>query len=140
MELDLICFEPPFVFDAASMQQFAEAPNALTVIARDEENLLAGFAIVHLEDAGTKRYGYIVTIDVAVPYRRKGLAGRLMEHLEDQAARAGAAWMDLHVLTQNDTAVRFYEARGYLMQGTQRGFYGPRLHALRYRKELQRAR
>ena len=34
--LDEVCFEPPFRFSARAMRQFAEARNALTVVAENE--------------------------------------------------------------------------------------------------------
>jgi ribosomal-protein-alanine N-acetyltransferase len=74
--LDEVCFEPPFRFSARVMQQFAEARNALTVVAETEMGEIAGFCIAHVERAGKGFRAYVVTLDVAPQCRRHGLAGR----------------------------------------------------------------
>ena len=72
--LDLVCFEPPFRFSRAAMRGFAEAVGALTVLA-EAQGELAGFCIAQLE----KQNAYVVTLDVAPTWRRRGLA-RLRSH------------------------------------------------------------
>src|ERR1700761_3178305 len=112
--LDEVCFEPPFRFSARVMQQFAEARNALTVVAEDEATgEIAGFCIAHIERAGNGLRAYIVTLDVAPQYRRHGLARRMMRRIERQAAEAGCSSVELHVSVENDGAIAFYEAEGY---------------------------
>src|SRR6185312_10182246 len=109
--LDEACFEPPFRFSRAAMRRFAEAKKARVVIA--EEDGLAGFCIVHVERVEGGRVGYVVTLDVAEQWRRKGLAGELMRRVEAEAHEAGCWAMVLHVFVGNDGAIRFYERCGY---------------------------
>lgn len=142
--LDEVCFTPEFRFDRRSMQRFAEAGNALSLVVEhvtiSDTNTdvapIAGFAIVHLERSAAVRRGYVITLDVAPELRRCGLAGRLMNEMERRAAEARAIHMELHVFAENDAAIQFYERRGYTCLGTQRGFYGRGLDALVYRKRL----
>ncbi|MDR3746195.1 MAG: GNAT family N-acetyltransferase [Acidobacteriaceae bacterium] len=129
--LDVLCFEPVFRFSRRAMREFAEAADALTVLA-EAEGELAGFCIVHLSE----RMGYVVTLDVAEAWRRRGLAQRLMAEVERQASNAGAVGMELHAFTGNAGAIRFYERIGYERVGTAENFYGPGLDALIYRKPL----
>jgi ribosomal-protein-alanine N-acetyltransferase len=96
--------------------------------------VLAGFCIVHLEPGGV---GYVVTLDVAEGFRRRGLAGELMRRGEDAAGVAGCTSMALHVFPGNEGAVRFYERSGYGLEGVARGFYGVGMDALVYRKKLE---
>jgi len=129
--LDLLCFAPAFRFSRGAMRSFAEAPGAFSLLAH-AQGTLAGFCIAQLED----RTGYIVTLDVASAWRRRGLARRLMAELESRLLAAGAAEMHLHVFTGNEAAIRFYESIGYTRIGMAENFYAQNLHALVYRKKF----
>jgi [ribosomal protein S18]-alanine N-acetyltransferase len=130
--LDVRCFEPVFRFSRTAMRRFAEAKGAFTVVA-ESQGELAGFCIVQMEE----HVGYVVTLDVATPGRRQGLARRLMAHVETQVRAAGGVDMALHVYAGNTAAVRFYESAGYARRGTAQDFYGRDLDALVYGKRLQ---
>lgn len=58
-------------------------------------------------------HGYLQTIDIAPKYRRRGVASRILEHVEDQIAQAGGLAMRLHVSVQNQPAIMMYEHHGY---------------------------
>jgi ribosomal-protein-alanine N-acetyltransferase len=95
--------------------------------------------IVHLEGTGRALGGYVVTLDVAEEWRRRGLAGRLMEEVEQRAWAKGAVWMGLHVFVENGGAMAFYERAGYMRGERVVGFYagsqaGERMDAWVYRK------
>lgn len=129
--LDMACFEPVFRFSRSAMRGFAEAPEAVTLLA-EANGGLAGFVIAEVAD----RAGYIVTIDVGVEWRGKGLARRLMQDLESETRRAGAEVLLLHVYVQNGPAISLYERLGYETTGVSHDFYGTGLHALTYQKSL----
>ena len=134
--LDVVCFAPEFRFDRASMQAFAEERGAIAVVA-EELGGLVGFVIVHLERVGAGWRGYVVTLDVAEEWRRRGLAGMLMREAEARVAAAGGRWMELHVFTGNAAAIRFYERLGYERIGMIQRFYGAAgLDAFVYRREI----
>ena len=117
------------------MRRFAEAQNAWVVIA-EARGALAGFCIVHLEAAETVHVGYVVTIDVAEGFRRKGLGERMLAAGEAWVRASGGLGMMLHVYVKNMGAVRFYERLGYKRVGGQEGFYGPGVNAAMYWKEF----
>ena len=135
VELDTQCFEPPFRFSSAAMRRFAEAKNAWVVVA-ESEGAVAGFCIVHLERAETLDVGYVVTIDVAPGFRRRGLGEEMLAVGEAWVRASGGAGIMLHVFVKNDAAIRFYERLGYKRVGGQRGFYGPGIDAAMYWKEF----
>lgn len=138
--LDEVCFAAEFRFDRQSMRRFVEVKNAIVLIAEDDAAEISGFVIVHVEGGGGGVRGYVVTLDVAPARRRMGLAGRLMDESERRARLGGAGWMELHVFTRNDAAVRFYEGRGYERVGLRKGFYGGAkegLDAFVYQKDLR---
>jgi len=135
VELDEECFGPPFRFSRRAMQRFAEAGNAWVRVA-EYDGSLAGFCILHRESAGVAEMGYVVTIDVAKPFRGQGVGERMLSAGEVWVGGWSGAGVMLHVFVENERAVRFYERMGYGRVGMQRGFYGPGLDAAMYWKDL----
>jgi [ribosomal protein S18]-alanine N-acetyltransferase len=133
--LDDECFEAPFRFSRSAMKRFAEAKNACVVVA-DSGGELAGFCIVHIERSRRKLVGYVVTLDVASAYRRRGIARRLMEAVARLAAGDDCKILALHVHIGNAAAIGFYERMGFEAVGSVEAFYGPGLDALMMRAML----
>lgn len=130
--LDVECFAPEFQFSRRMMRGFAEAPGAMTVLAEAAGELI-GFCVVQMEE----KLGYVVTLDVAAVWRRRGLARRMVQEMEAKVRAAGGSGMALHVFTGNTGAMHFYESLGYGRAGRAEGFYGHGLDALVYRKKLE---
>jgi len=136
-QLDEACFAEEFRFDRESMREFAEERNAIVRVAETVSGEIAGFVIVHVEYVLTTWRAYVVTLDVAVECRQRGLARRLMREVEASAMVAGVRWIQLHVYTGNAGAIRFYERMGYERINMQPDFYGEAgLDAFVYGKEL----
>ncbi len=135
--LDEDCFVVAFRFDRESMREFAEARNAICLIAERGGGGLAGFVIVHLDAMAAGLRGYVVTLDVAEGVRREGVASKLMVEAERRARVVGALQMELHVFTGNEGAIRLYERMGYSRLAVRRRFYRTSgLDAFLYHKEL----
>lgn len=140
--LDEACFAAPFRFSRGMMRRFAEAKHARVLVAETGIEL-AGFCIVHVERVAGGCVGYVVTLDVAEEFRRKGLARELMRRGEAEAVQAGCSEMLLHVFVGNMDAIRFYEKVGYARLRRAVAFYGhdPRgktVDGWLYRKRLVR--
>jgi len=135
VQLDEVCFDPPFRFSTPTMRRFAEAENAWVILA-EENGDLAGFCILHRERADTMDIGYVVTIDVAEPYRRQGIAERMLVDAETWVRTFNGSGIMLHVFVRNEAAILFYEKMGYSRLGINRGFYGGTIDAALYWKEL----
>ncbi len=133
--LDEICFEAAFRFTKRAMRHFAEAGHAQVLLAENAGEL-AGFSIVHVEHANEGPEAYLLTLDVAPAFRRRGVATGLMERAEREAREAGCRAMLLHVFTGNTAAIAMYEAMGYTRLGAAENFYGKGAHAWVYRKPL----
>lgn len=131
--LDVECFEAVFRFSRRAMRRFAEADEAVTVLAEADGGVLAGFAIAEVAEGAA----YVVTVDVASAWRRRGLGRRLMEALEERATVAGVETMSLHVFAGNAGAVELYERLGYERTGVAQGFYGRGLDGLMFEKRLR---
>src|SRR4051812_17029259 len=96
--LDITCFDPAFRFSRRAMRAFAEAKNAVTVVAEAGSELVA-FSIAQVEE----QISYVVTLDVSPAWRRQGLAQSLMSELESRARETGALSMSLHVHSRNES-------------------------------------
>jgi ribosomal-protein-alanine N-acetyltransferase len=129
--LDVECFAPAFRFSRRAVKGFAEAEEAVTVIAKSGAEM-AGFAIAEIAEGA----GYVVTVDVGTTWRRRGLGRLLMQELEARARAAGAQAMMLHVYVENEGAVAMYEALGYMRRGMARAFYGEGRDGWVYEKPL----
>lgn len=136
--LDAVCFERPFRFTRGAMRRFAETKKARVTIA-EEQRALAGFVILHMEEAEESRIGYIITLDVAPEQRRRGIARLLMTEAERQACEAGCAALVLHVFTGNEAAIRFYASIGFVRSHREEEFYGPEVDAWVFHKRLRPA-
>ena len=90
------------------MRGFAEASGAIAVLA-EAAGELVGFCVVQMEQT----VGYVVTLDVAAAWRRRGLARRLIAEVATRVRAAGGSGMALHVFNGNTAAVQFYEAIGW---------------------------
>jgi ribosomal-protein-alanine N-acetyltransferase len=135
--LDEVCFASEFRFDRESMRAFADARNAVVLIAEKAGGAMAGFVIAHVERTSTGLRGYVVTLDVAPECRRMRIGERLMRHVERRVFAEGALWMELHVFTGKDGAIRFYERLGYARVAMKQRFYGADgLDGFVYRREL----
>ena len=135
-ELDLLCFTEPFTFDLPSMRRFATQKNAIVVVA-EALGSLAGFAILNVENMLGAKLAYITTLDVHPEQRRLGLASQLMDEAEYLAKSAGAGLATLHVYADNESAIAFYERRGYLRGSADVDFYAPGMSAWSYTKLLK---
>jgi GNAT superfamily N-acetyltransferase len=61
---------------------------------------------------------HIGLLIVATPQWGSGLAGRVVQGLEDWARRAGADWMRLGVVEVNARGLRFWQGQGYTVVRT----------------------
>ena len=116
------------------MARYLRLPNSFTIVATQGTALL-GFLIVQLQ-SGQQTGAYLVTLDVHPNFRRLGLAGRLVAEAEATSATSGAFLMELHVWTENDAAIKFYERRGFARTDVLAGYYGHGSDALFLSKRL----
>jgi ribosomal-protein-alanine N-acetyltransferase len=135
--LDELCFSEQFRFDREAMREFAEERNAVVRIAEMVGGEIVGFVIAHLKHVASEWRAYVVTLDVAPDCRQEGLGRRLIREVEACAMAAGVRWIQLHVFTGNEAAIRFYERLGYERIRVRRGYYGAAgLDGIVYGKEL----
>ena len=77
----------------------------------EAEKTLAGFILGTLIDKRQSAwtYGYINWIGIEPDWQRRGVAGRLINRLQDTFIEAGARMLILDTDAQNERAIRFFE-------------------------------
>jgi [ribosomal protein S18]-alanine N-acetyltransferase len=131
--IEQLCFQPPFRFPRRYMQQLVSSPGSATWIA-EEDQQMAGFAIVEWSEKDGQIRAYIQTLEVAPTHRKLGIATQLLSHGETSAVAAGARDLWLHVAESNAAAIHLYEAHGYLPRGREEDYYAAGVHAAIYFK------
>jgi ribosomal-protein-alanine N-acetyltransferase len=129
------CFQPPLRFPRRYMQQLVSNPDAATWIAEEDEQM-AGFAIIEWNQEAEQMIAYIQTLEVAPDRRKQGIATELLVRCEALAMAAGANAVWLHVAEKNAPAIHLYQAHGYQPQGREENYYASLLHAIIFSKPL----
>lgn len=137
--IEMVCFKPPIRFTRGYMQRLVQAANGATWIAENEDRM-AGFAIVEWTRQDDGLIAYLQTIEVRPEARGLGVGGELLRRVENSARQAGATLLWLHVEARNDRALRLYEAHGFRSIGRTENYYGRDRAALVYEKPLKRAK
>lgn len=94
----------------------------LFLVAEAEGNII-GYAIGEIEWRERVRVGHVMNIAVAEEWRRKGLAGKLLDELEGRFKERRAEFSYLEVRTGNTPAQSLYRKRGYAILGQLPGYY-----------------
>ncbi len=115
--LEQICFSTPWSAD--SLQRELDTPGAAFFVAENEAGVPIGYVGTHI----VLDEGYIANLAVHPDYRRRGVAGALLRHLEALAARRELAFWSLEVRESNAAAIRLYTRHGYMVTGRRPGFY-----------------
>jgi ribosomal-protein-alanine N-acetyltransferase len=130
--LDQVCFEPGIAYSRGELRRFLSIATAQGVLA-DRDGTLAGFAVGYLTRGRT---AHVVTLDVGLSQRRRGLGKALLEALLARLARAGAREARLEVSTENAGAIAFYERLGFRVRRRLPDYYGPGHGALEMERDL----
>ena len=93
----------------------------------------AGFAIMSYGDSRA----HLNLLAVEPRQRRRGIARRMLDWLEQSAIEAGTFHVGLEVRASNRGAQAFYLARGYEVTGRVRGYYQGIDDAIRMRRDLR---
>jgi GNAT superfamily N-acetyltransferase len=89
------------------------------IFVADDDGCLIGYACVFGSvtpdevDERPEPYSFIAELFVRSEYRGLELGRRLIERAEHHAAARGSYKLELKVLAQNESAIKFYEALGY---------------------------
>jgi ribosomal-protein-alanine N-acetyltransferase len=116
--LEAACFTNPWTREMLE-RDVAGSDVARVYVARDETGGVAAFCTCWFVIDEL----HINTIAVHPARRRLGLATRLMRHVLDEAARAGARRATLEVRASNAAARRLYAGLGFVEAGARPRYY-----------------
>jgi ribosomal protein S18 acetylase RimI-like enzyme len=125
----------PIALAAAICASLVNRANAATWIAEEDERM-AGFAIVVWAKRTRGITAYIQTIEVAPEARGRGIGRELLGRIEELRARGGSSPDRAARRGRKHRAIRLYEAQGYRCEGRQENYYPHGRAALIYGKRL----
>jgi ribosomal-protein-alanine acetyltransferase len=127
-----------FTVEAYSEKQISRLlkdPKGVTLLAQADSDI-AGFILGLVEDLKNHRLGHVVTIDVALKYRRIGIGSILLKEIEVIFSQRGAEAVYLEVRVDNKSARQLYSKHGYKEFGALEDYYSAGTHGLRLIKRL----
>ena len=120
-KIDQACYEPAIAYSRRELRNYLRFPGSDCIVAEKTEKSAkpVGFIVTaHRED-----WGYIITIDVLVRYRRDGVGTMLLTAAEGRLAAAGVREMWLETATDNAAAIAFWQKHGYRNRGVKKRYY-----------------
>ncbi len=96
---------------------------------------IAGFIIAQVEIEENTEFGHIVTINVAPSFRRKKVATKMIQQLENALKQRSISQSRLEVREDNYAAIRLYQDLDYQTVGKLDRYYGKK-HGLFLQKTL----
>ena len=130
-KLDQACFPPGISYSKFSLQYFLNLPAADCLVAEDGKTL-AGFLLAEANPP----LAHIITLDVASPYRRKGLGSQLLAEIEKHFRFKEVHSVLLETAVENETGIAFWEHHGYRTEAVLKRYYLGRVDAYEMRKKL----
>ncbi len=137
-QLDQICFSAEIRYSRQELRDVLSMSGCRTWVLEVFSAMetpwveMAGFITAR---AG-KRYGHLMTLDVAPDWRRQGAGGVLLRQAEAYVAGQGLRKMLLEVEVENHPARAFYQHAGYRELRLLSDYYAPGVHGMLMDKKL----
>jgi ribosomal-protein-alanine N-acetyltransferase len=122
----------PERYNPSIFSQFYESFPEGFLVALNQE-MIIGFLI---GIKTTPNIGRILMLAVKESYRKQGIGSALLTHFNKEMKQQNVTGVELEVRTSNKGALRFYQARGFLLQEQLQQFYQNGENAYSMRKEL----
>jgi [ribosomal protein S18]-alanine N-acetyltransferase len=132
-EIENQCFDQE-AFTKRQLAYLLTDYNSIGLVARTD-NAIAGFIISQVEIESDTTFGHIITINVAPPYRRKGVGKQLLKEMEKILKEKGINECHLEVREDNHAALKLYQDSGYKKIAVLEKYYGTK-HGLFLKKTL----
>ncbi len=110
LKLNLRCFETGENYTKYTFSYLLNEPNCLSYRTVASSGKMVGFVFIMTHDDGT---AHITTIGVAPEHRRRGLANKLLQHVEEALQKRRIATLMLEVRAGNFPAQNLYRKFGY---------------------------
>ena len=118
--LDQRCFIDGEAYSRETFDYLLTAPESISFRAVTAGGVMAGFVIGLVEPDHT---GHVTTVGVAPEHRRRNLAKRLMNEVEEAFRKRNVRLVRLEVRTLNTPAQKLYESLGYTISQTLPKYY-----------------
>ena len=132
MSRDLIEDGLGWRYRTQSVRQLIADPETVTLVARRTDGV-AGFGIMKFGD----ERAHLVLLAVCPPFRRRGVARRIIQWLVESATIAGVASLHVELRARNTDALAFYRAIGFEETLRLPGYYSGRETAIRMIRMLR---
>lgn len=110
LRLNIRCFRNGDNYTKHTFDYLLNQPRTLSYRTITERGEMVGFAFVMVNE---KSAAHLTTIGVAPEHRRRGIAEKLLAHIEDALERRGVTTVMLEVRVGNISAQRLYRRAGY---------------------------
>lgn len=125
---------------AGPLREVMARPDTDVMVAVDAHNILCGFGLLapSRDSDAASNTGEIVAIYVDPDRWRSGVGSALLDDLIRAAGARACASVTLWVLSGNQRARAFYEARGFVVDGTEKSEqkWGGLVREIRYARRL----
>ncbi|MGA3059782.1 MAG: GNAT family N-acetyltransferase [Candidatus Bathyarchaeia archaeon] len=132
-EIEEQCFDQE-AFTKRQIAYLLADYNTIALVAKADSDI-AGFIISQVEIENNTLFAHIITINVALPYRRKGIARRMLKETEDILKQKSIGECHLEVREDNSAALKLYLNSGYQKISKLEKYYGKK-HGLYLKKTL----
>lgn len=130
-QLDQECYPPGIAYSRREMKWYLRLPGADCLVA-EGGGAIGGFIVTEREDD----LGHIITLDVALAQRRRGMGTALLAAAEARMMEAGVRRVSLETATDNAPAVAFWKKHGYRTVAILKNYYMEKLDAYEMQKAL----
>lgn len=120
LKLNLRCFKAGENYTKYTFSYLLNEPQTLSYRAVTPTGQMAAFIFVMTNADGT---GHITTVGVAPEHRRRGLANRLLRHIEDALRKRNINTVMLEVRVGNTPAQNLYREFGYAVVQRLNSYY-----------------
>ena len=132
-KIEMECFERE-AFSKQHIANLLSDYNCISLVAKTNGKIV-GFVIGMIHIERNALVGHILTVDVSPSHRRRGIAQRLLQKLEEIFKEKGVKSCRLEVREDNIAALKLYQKLGYKKIGKLENYYGD-AHGIYFRKEL----
>ena len=110
VRLNLRCFTAGDSYNKHTLAYLLGEPRTLSFKVATTDDELVGFAFVMVNSNGA---AHLTTLGVAPEHRRRGVAGRLLDHIESRLKAKDVGTIMLEVRVSNFAAQQLYRTAGY---------------------------
>lgn len=110
LRLNVRCFRNGDNYTKHTFEYLLNEPKTLSYQMVSQSDELVGFAFVMVNENNA---AHLTTIGVAPEHRRRNIAVRMLEHIENALRRREVGTIMLEVRVGNDTAQTLYRTSGY---------------------------